>query len=110
MMAGDVASLADRRKKHFADFAKEPPPLDGDKIKLDDVLNREVEITGYRIAGTRYSKNVSGKYLTLQIRMDNMPYVIFTGSDVLLRQLQEYCKEIPFFTTIKKINRYYTLT
>lgn len=28
-------SLAEKRKKRFADFATEPPPLEGEKVKLD---------------------------------------------------------------------------
>jgi hypothetical protein len=109
-MVNAVAALADRRKKRFAEFSSEPPPLEGDKIQIDNILNREIEIIGHRIAGTRYSKNTSGKYLTLQIRFDDQLHIVFTGSDVLVRQLTEYASEIPFFATIKKINRYYTLT
>jgi hypothetical protein len=36
--------------------------------------------------------------------------VVFTGSDVLIGQVEKYADQIPFLTTIKKINRYYTMT
>ena len=36
--------------------------------------------------------------------------VVFTGSDVIIDQMEKYQEEIPFVSTIKKINRYYTLT
>jgi hypothetical protein len=36
--------------------------------------------------------------------------IIFTGSDVLISQIEDYKEEIPFEATIKKINRYYTFT
>jgi len=95
--------------KKFSDFSKENI-LDGDKIRIDDILNEEVLITGYAIKNSRYSKNESGKYLTLQIIKENKKYVIFTGSDVLIDQLEKYSAEIPFTATVRKINRYYSLT
>ena len=95
--------------KKFSDFSKENI-LDGDKIRIDDVLNEEVLITGYAIKDSRYSKNKNGKYLTLQIVKDEEKHVIFTGSDVLIDQLEKYSEEVPFTATIKKINKYYSLT
>jgi len=95
--------------KKFSDFSKENI-LDGDKIRIDDILNKEVLITGYAVKNSRYSKNKSGKYLTLQIIKDDKKCVIFTGSDVLIDQLEKYSNEIPFIATVRKINRYYSLT
>jgi len=102
--------LAGKRKKRFTDFATEPSVLDGDKVKLDAILNQEIEIIGYRIGDSNYSKNKSGKYLTLQIRIDREVKIIFTGSDVLIKQVEKYENEIPYLAIIKKINRYYTLS
>jgi len=109
-MPDAVATLADRRKRRFSDFSEEPAPLDGEKLKIDDILNQEVEIIAYRIGRTKYSKNQSGKYVTLQIKLNGAVYVVFTGSDVLIGQIEKYAGHIPFLTTIKKINRYYTLS
>ena len=96
--------------KHFSDFAEEPAPLDGDKVRLDDILNKEFQVTGYRIKNSRYSRNESGKYLTLQFLLNGQRLILFTGSEVLIGQVEQYCSEIPFLTIIKQINRYYTLT
>jgi hypothetical protein len=109
-MGDAVPQLAERRKRRFADFSEEPVPLDGDKIKIDDILNREIEIIGFRIGRTKYSKNQSGKYVTLQIKLDGKIYVVFTGSDIVISQIEKYAEQIPFLSTIKKINRYYTLS
>lgn len=109
-MPDAVAVLADKRKRRFADFAEEPPPLDGDKIKVDDILNQEIEVIAYRVGRSKYPKNQSGNYITLQIRLDGKTYVVFTGSDVLIGQADKYAEHMPFLTTIKKINRYYTMT
>ncbi len=97
--------------KRFADFADEELPLDGDKCRLDDILNCEIIITGYRITSSRYTgKNKSGKCLTVQFRTEAQEIcrVFFTGSDVLIRQMEKYAKEIPFLTTVKKVDRFYT--
>jgi len=95
--------------KRFSDFADDKV-LDGDKAKIDDVLNKEIKVIGHSIKNSKYSKNKSGNYLTLQIELDNEKFIIFTGSDVLIEQLKKYESEIPFLTTIRKINRYYSLT
>jgi hypothetical protein len=97
--------------KKFSDFA-EIQALEGEKLRLDDVLNKPVIITAQRITASKYSKNESGKYLTLQFHFpdDNEIKILFTGSDVLISQVEDYKDEIPFEATIKKINRYYTLT
>lgn len=95
--------------KRYSDFAKEKV-LDGDKMRIDDILNREVVILAYSIKDSRYSKNESGKHLTLQIEINGKKYVIFTGSDVLIDQIEKYDHELPFLATIRKINRYYSLT
>jgi hypothetical protein len=96
--------------KRFADFSQERLPLDGEKIRLDEIVNRELLITGYTIRRSKYDKNQSGKFLTLQFELDGDRRVVFTGSDVLIEQLEKYVEQVPFLATIKKIDRYYTLS
>ena len=96
--------------KRFSDFAEERAPLDGEKIRLEQVLNREINIIGFAVSRSRYEKNKSGKCLTIQMEVDHARRVLFTGSDVLIEQLEKYGEQIPFMTTIKKIDRYYTLS
>lgn len=96
--------------KKFSDFADEDRVLEGDRARIDEILNKKVIVTGYRVRKSRYSKNQSGEYLTLQIKVEDDLSVVFTGSDVLIQQLKKYGHEIPFEVVIKKINRYYTLT
>ncbi len=85
-------------------------PLDGDKVKLDEVVNREILITGHSIKRSRYDKNTSGKCLTIQFEVGGRRQVLFTGSDVLIEQFEKYGDQIPFAATIKKIDRFYTLS
>ena len=97
-------------KKRFSDFAEEPNILDGEKVSIESILNEEIEILGHRISASKYSKNTSGKCLTVQFqRLNGERRVVFTGSDVLIAQLERYSAEIPFYATIKKVHRYYTL-
>ena len=92
--------------KKFGDFAEENI-LDGDKIRIDDVINEEITILNFRV---KESKLKDGDYLTLQISKNDKKHVIFTGSHVLIDQIKKYKDEIPFLTTIRKINKYYSLT
>ena len=98
--------------KHFCDFANEPEALEGKKVRLDDVVNREIKILGYSVKPSKYGHNKSGKYLTLQFEFTESEetHVLFTGSDVLVGQMERYGEELPFISTIKKVNRYYTLS
>lgn len=86
--------------------------MEGAKVKLDSILNVEISITGYRIQMSKYNgKNKSGKCLTVQFETDDGECkVFFTGSDVLIGQMEKYGHEVPFVTTVKKIDRYYTLS
>jgi len=96
--------------KRFSEFARESMPLEGSKLKLDDVVNREITVLDYRIKDSHYKKENCEKCLTLQFKMDDKIYMMFTGSNVLRDQIDKYKSELPFITVIKKIDRYYTFT
>lgn len=96
--------------KRFADFAQEEGPLDGEKVKLDLILNIEIMITGYKIKKSKYGASNSGNCLTVQFEQDGKHKIFFTGSEVLMQQFEKYGEEIPFSATIKRIDRYYTLS
>jgi hypothetical protein len=96
--------------KRFNDFAREARPLEGSKVKIDEIINREILITDYKICDSRFEKKDCTKCLTLQFEMEGAKHVLFTGSNVLIDQIEKYRHEIPFLTTLKKIDRYYTFT
>ena len=91
----------------FSDFADEKP-LTGDKVSIQDLLNKEITVKGYRISDS--TKRIGTKCLMLQIDFDGEERVCFTGSSVLLEQIQKYSDHIPFETTIKQINKFITFT
>lgn len=83
----------------FSDFSEEETGLDGDKKKIEEILNKEILITGYRIGKSRYRDK---DYLTLQFENGGDKYIVFSGSGVLMKQAQKYEDKMPFHTTIKK--------
>ena len=92
----------------FSDFATEDV-FEGDKLSIDEVLNNEVEIINFKINQSKFQKG-TGKCLTIQVELNNEKRVIFTGSEVLMKQFEKYKDELPFVATIKKIDKYYTLS
>ncbi|MBK5239846.1 hypothetical protein [Clostridium sp.] len=89
--------------KKFSDFATGDASLTGDKTKLDDILGKEIVIKGYKVAVSKYN---DGQVLTLQFDLEDKEYIIFTGSSVLVNQIEKYKDEIPFITKIEQINKF----
>lgn len=96
--------------KKFSGFAENEGVMDGEKTSVEDVLNKEIIILGYKIKDSQYNKSNSDKYLHLQIQLDDIKYILFTGSNVLIEQMEKYKDEIPFATTIIKIDKYFTFS
>uniref|UniRef100_A0A6M3M1B5 Uncharacterized protein n=1 Tax=viral metagenome TaxID=1070528 RepID=A0A6M3M1B5_9ZZZZ len=92
----------------FSDFAEESKSFDGDKKKIDDISNQEILIIDYKIKDSKQHKG--SQYVTIQFKIDDVNYIVFTGSKVLSEQLEKYKDNIPFYTQIKKIDKYYTFT
>lgn len=95
--------------KRFGDFAEEPRPLEGEKTPIDSILNKELTVTGYKIGKTKYARGEADKCLTLEIEIDGVKRVVFTGSSVLIDQMEKYGCHVPFVAEIVKINKYYRL-
>jgi hypothetical protein len=96
--------------KRFKDFAREHVPLDGLKLKIADILNKEITVIGFRVKDSKFSKENQINCLTIQFTLGDARHVVFTGSQVLLDQCKTYEPELPFTTTIKRIEKYFTFT
>ena len=96
--------------KRFSDFAEEDGPLEGDKLRLDSILNQKILVTGHKVRKSKYKKEGMDQCLTVQFEIDGNKKIFFTGSNVLIDQLEKYGHEIPFLATVKKIDRYYTFS
>lgn len=92
----------------YSVFARDKLPMPGDKKFMNDILNREIIVTDYRITNSK--KRNGTDCLQLQFLMDDVPCVIFTGSSVLIDQIQCARDQIPFATTIVKIDKYYSFS
>jgi len=93
----------------FSSFAKKYS-LDGEKISIKDVLDKQIIITNFKIGASRFQKEC----LTLQFCLNQQDWenknynILFTGSTVLISLLKEYEKNIPFSAMIIKKKKYYT--
>jgi len=88
------------------DFAEESKVFDGDKKKIDDILNQEILVLDFKVKNSKQKKDTL--YVTIQFKFQEENFIIFSGSGVLIEQLEKYKENLPFYTVIKKIDKYYT--
>lgn len=86
-------------------------PFAGDKIKINRVLNKEIEVIDFELNESKFQSGKNGKCLKLQIRFEDELRIIFTGSSLLVSAIQKVKKEmLPFKTTIVETNGFYQFT
>lgn len=99
----------------------EKKTLDGDKVKIDDVLNKSIIITGYQITASKYKAKSSEHCTKVQFYFASDEReerkVFFSGSLVIKDQMEEMDKKLSekglpfvFQATVKKVGNYYSLT
>lgn len=94
--------------ERFSDFSEENVNLPGKKRAIRELFGREIVVKAYRVMP---SKAVPGKQcVQLQVELDGEEIVVFTTSTVLLRQLQQYQKHLPFLTTLRNMGRYHSFS
>ncbi len=71
--------------KRFSDFAEEEKAIDGDKVKIESILNKEIRVTDYKVKKSKYAKNNSEQCLTVQFEIDGTKKIFFTGSMCTIR-------------------------
>lgn len=95
--------------------------LEGDKVKLDELLNKPIIVTGAFLTESKFRNKGSGKCVKIQFYLADdeteTRKVCFSGSEVLYDQIEEMQNKfdesnspILFRTTICKIGNYYSLT
>jgi len=79
----------------------------GNKVSILDILNENIEVHQYKIVASKLEPGKgSGRCLHLQIQKDNTKHVVFSGSENLMRQIEEVDKDkFPFIATIRKKER-----
>ena len=79
----------------------------GDKIKIDRILNQEIEVHRFKIEQSKFK----GSCLYLQIRLKGEMRVMFTGSVNLMDMIKQVPSDsFPFTTTIVKDSERYEFT
>lgn len=99
--------------KQFKDFNIRIPDsiLEGDKIRIERVLGKRIVVHGFRIVPSKFAEQNNKECLHLQIEMNSLKYIIFTGSKTLMSLILQINKEnFPFETTIVKNSERFEFT
>jgi hypothetical protein len=104
----------------FSDFAERENNslMDGKKVGLDQIINKPIIILKYRVKDTKFDDAKNPHCLTVQFEyateegepVTGEHFVFFSGSAVLMEQLETYKDKIPFFATIQKVGKYFTFS
>jgi hypothetical protein len=88
--------------------------FEGDKIRMEKILNREIIIHDFKIEDSKikeFKEKGNEKCLYLQIAYKNEMYIIFTSSGSLMQVIQQIPRDkFPFTTTIIKENQRFEFT
>lgn len=97
--------------KAFKDLSITSKRPKGEKLKIVNILNREIIITGLFINKSNIKTDTD--CLTLEYIIDSEQHITFSGSKSLLEVAREILlnkDNFPFTTTIRKINNRYEFT
>jgi hypothetical protein len=99
----------------FSEFADTSvsPVMDGKKLSLDDILDKEIVVLRYKVKKSKFADAKNPECLTVQFaypEKEDEHFVFFSGSSVLTQQLEKYKDMLPFTSTIKKIGKYFTFS
>ena len=93
--------------KNFNEIAPNECSLSGKKARIADVVGERITIHGAKIIKSRFNDS---EFALIQFELNDRMYILSTGSKVILRQIKDYRREIPFRTTIIKNNNCYTFS
>ncbi|MEM8564919.1 MAG: hypothetical protein AAGF85_00565 [Bacteroidota bacterium] len=81
----------------------------GEKIQVQKLFNLPITVLDYKVEPSK--KKQGTELLTLQIEKGGEKRIVFTGSTVLIDQIQRVPRNrFPFTTTIRGDNDYYEFT
>ena len=92
--------------ERFSVIAHDKLPMPGKKRRLEEILNKEIVIVDFRIS--KSTKRENSDCLQIQFIDSGEVYVLFTGSVVLIDQIQAIKDKLPLKTTVVKIDKYYS--
>jgi len=68
----------------FSEIAKDDIHLAGDKLGLQEIVGKQIIVTGYKITKSKFKED---NYTAIQFELDGEQHVTFTGATVLIEQL-----------------------
>ncbi len=81
------------------------PTLEGDKINIDRILNREIVVHSFRVEASKFPEKGYTTCLYLQIAIRDIKYVVFTSSKILQSQIASVAPgDFPFEAIIERKN------
>ena len=94
--------------------------LDGDKVRIDDLLNKDIVVCGFQVSKSKYNDKGSGVCVKVQFYCADdeteTRKIFFSGSSVIQEQLEEAKESLDkneqpllFKSKVRKIGNYYTL-
>lgn len=108
MTLEEIEKIKQQQCKKFSDFAKDQLPMPGQKKRLDEILNKKITVVDYKLRRSKHRDG--GECLQLQFVMDDEVFILFTGSGVLIHQIETCADKMPFECTISKVDRYYSFS
>lgn len=100
--------------KKFSEFNIEAPvgSFEGKKMSIEDLFNVPIIVNAFRIEESKFTgKNKSNNRLQLSIKIENINYISFTGSDTLMEMIKRVpAEDFPFETVIKKREKRFEFT
>lgn len=97
----------------FSDFAEDEVHLEGNKKPFSELVGKQIVVWSSRQMQSQYE---SDKCVMFQFSFteDGEKFVTWTGSKVVLEQMEKYKEQMPFETTIQQRKSgkhyYFTLT
>ena len=94
--------------KRLRDVVPARCPMEGEKVKIESILNLELEFTDWSIRQS--VKEQDTEYLILQFKRDERLFVIMTGSRFLIEDVRKYEESAgkeSFYATIVKRGKAY---
>jgi hypothetical protein len=93
--------------ERYSDFANDRGPFPGEKITVEEILNKEIIVLQFEIRPSKLKENKGSDCLYLQLEFDKRLRMLVSGSKVLIKQCLEYKNHMPFSTAIIRKNKRY---
>ncbi|MDR0741377.1 MAG: hypothetical protein LBF28_01225 [Rickettsiales bacterium] len=104
----DLKHIEANECKAFCDVASHRMPMAGTKKRIDEILNKPILVADFRITDSK--RRAGTKCLQVQCVIDGEICVFFTGSFVLIEQIQAVAENLPLRASLVKIDKYYSFS